>query len=62
MAKTIIGLFDSVSEAQHVFQELVDQGFDRGDISVLAYQDRASATAAPPAGHLAPCPSPDSGR
>ncbi|MEP6608733.1 MAG: hypothetical protein ABJA83_08640 [Burkholderiaceae bacterium] len=36
MAKTIVGSFDSFSEAQAVLRELQQQGFSRDDISVLA--------------------------
>ena len=36
MAKTVVGLFRSVSDAQTVVSELVSAGFDRNDISVLA--------------------------
>ena len=36
MAKTVVGLFDSYSEAQHVVQDLIDGGFDREDISVVS--------------------------
>src|SRR4029450_7761626 len=40
MAKTVIGFFENGSEAQHVLQDLVNNGFDRDDISVIARQDR----------------------
>lgn len=36
MAKTIVGLFDDYDEAQDVVQELVDDGFARDDISIVA--------------------------
>lgn len=36
MAKTIVGLFDTSTEAQNVVQQLVDGGFSRDSISVLA--------------------------
>jgi uncharacterized protein (TIGR02271 family) len=39
MAKTVVGLFDDFSDAQHVAQELMDHGFPREDISVVANQD-----------------------
>jgi hypothetical protein len=40
MAKTVIGLFDTFSEAQSVVQELVNSGFSRNDISLLANDAR----------------------
>lgn len=36
MTKTIVGLFDTFAEAQTVVQDLVDGGFDRSRISVVA--------------------------
>lgn len=39
MAKTVIGLFDSMSEAREVVQELIDSGFQRDDISIVSRQD-----------------------
>jgi hypothetical protein len=36
MAKTVVGLFDNFAEAQNVVQELVDTGFRREDISLVA--------------------------
>jgi hypothetical protein len=45
MAKTVVGLFDSFDNAQQVVQELIDRGFDRNEISLVAndangrYQD-----------------------
>jgi uncharacterized protein (TIGR02271 family) len=39
MAKTVVGLFDNFADAQHVAQELMDHGFPREDISVVANQD-----------------------
>lgn len=36
MAKTVIGVFDDVSDARDVVRELADAGFDRGDISIMA--------------------------
>jgi uncharacterized membrane protein len=47
MAKTVIGLFESVSEAKRVLQDLVDHGFEPSDVSVMAHQGR---TAAPKSG------------
>lgn len=35
MAKTVIGLFDSLHDAQRVVQELVDSGFQNEDISLI---------------------------
>ena len=36
MAKTIVGLFDTMNEAQTVVQELVNNGFNRNEISLVA--------------------------
>ncbi len=36
MAKTVVGLFDTAAEAQNVVQSLVNGGFTREDISILA--------------------------
>jgi len=36
MAKTVVGLFDTAAEAQSVVQELVNSGFERNDISLVA--------------------------
>jgi len=36
MAKTVVGLFDTIAEAQSVVQELVNSGFQRNDISLIA--------------------------
>lgn len=36
MAKTVVGLFDTRQEAQDVVQELVNNGFARNDIGLLA--------------------------
>src|SRR4051812_6546438 len=36
MAKTVVGLFDTAAEAQSVVQELVNSGFQRTDISLVA--------------------------
>src|SRR3712207_3518624 len=36
MAKTIVGLFDTFEEAQSVVQDLVNSGFDRNQISLVA--------------------------
>jgi hypothetical protein len=40
MAKTVVGLFDTFSEAQSVVQELVNAGFERREISLLANDRR----------------------
>ncbi len=40
MAKTVVGLFDTFSEAQNVVQELVNNGFNRNEISILASDAR----------------------
>jgi uncharacterized protein (TIGR02271 family) len=42
MAKTIIGYFEQVSEAQRVLQDLLDHGFDRDHISLIAHQERSA--------------------
>ena len=36
MAKTIVGSFDSFTEAQGVLRDLQQRGFSRDDISVIA--------------------------
>ena len=36
MAKTVVGLFDNPSDAERVIQSLVDSGFSRDDISLVA--------------------------
>lgn len=36
MAKTVVGLYEDFETAQRVVQELVNNGFDRGDISLVA--------------------------
>lgn len=36
MAKTIVGLFDTFSEAQNVVQDLINSGFDRSKVSLVA--------------------------
>ena len=36
MAKTIVGLFDTLTEAQGAVQELVNKGFPRDNISIAA--------------------------
>lgn len=36
MAKTVVGLYDDISDARAVVQDLVDAGFARGDISLVA--------------------------
>ena len=43
MAKTVIGLFESGSEAQRVLQDLVDHGFEPSDVSVITHQERTAA-------------------
>ena len=45
MAKTIIGYFEQVSEAQRVLQDLLDHSFDRDHISLLAHQERSGLEA-----------------
>jgi uncharacterized protein (TIGR02271 family) len=41
MAKTIIGYFEQVSEAQRVLQDLHDHSFDREQISLIAHQEQS---------------------
>lgn len=41
MAKTVVGLFDNFAEAQSVVQDLIDNGFRREDISVVANESAA---------------------
>lgn len=48
MAKTVIGLFDDVAEARDVIRELVDAGFDRNDISLVA--NKVASESAPDEG------------
>jgi uncharacterized protein (TIGR02271 family) len=45
MAKTVIGFFERVSEAQRVLQDLLDHGFDRDRISLIAHQERSALEA-----------------
>jgi len=40
MARTVVGLFDTLSEAQHVVNDLVNAGFKRDDISLVANDAR----------------------
>ena len=42
MAKTVVGLFDTAAEAQSVVQELINSGFQRNDISLVANDAKAS--------------------
>lgn len=43
MAQFVIGLYDDFPVAAEVAQALVDQGFDRAAISIIAHQDQVSA-------------------
>ncbi len=36
MARTVVGLFDQINQAQNVVQELINAGFSRNDISISA--------------------------
>jgi uncharacterized membrane protein/stress response protein YsnF len=45
MAKTVIGVFEQMSEAQRVLQDLLDHGFDRSYISLIAHQERSTLEA-----------------
>ena len=42
MAKTVIGFFEHVPEAQRVLQDLLNLGFDRDNISLIAHQERSA--------------------
>jgi uncharacterized protein (TIGR02271 family) len=44
MAKTVIGLFDTMDEAQHVVQTLINEGFRRDDISLVSRRDDGYVT------------------
>jgi len=44
MAKTVIGLFDSMHEARQVVQELIDNGFRSDDISLVAQHEGETIT------------------
>lgn len=37
MAKTLVGLYDTLSDAEQVAQELIDYGYARGDIHISAH-------------------------
>ena len=37
MAKTLVGLYDTFVDAEHVVQDLVSNGFSRSDISLVAH-------------------------
>jgi uncharacterized protein (TIGR02271 family) len=52
MAKTVLGFFEQMAEAQRLLQALVDHGFDRTDISLIAREERAAASE--PAGAWTP--------
>jgi uncharacterized protein (TIGR02271 family) len=45
MAKTVIGFFEQVSEAQRVLQDLLDHNFNREHISTVAHQERSALEA-----------------
>jgi uncharacterized protein (TIGR02271 family) len=44
MAKTVIGLFDTMDEAQQVVQTLINEGFRRDDISLVSRRDEGCVT------------------
>ena len=44
MAKTVVGLFDTATEAQSVVQELINSGFQRNDISLVANNAKGEYT------------------
>ena len=48
MAKTVIGFFEQVSKAQRVLQDLLEHGFDRDRISLIAHQERSGLKLAVP--------------
>ena len=48
MVKTIIGYFEQVAEAQRVLQDLIEHGFDRNHISLIAHQERSGLEARDP--------------
>jgi uncharacterized membrane protein len=39
MAKTVIGLFDNMSDARRVVQDLHESGFERDAISIVSRED-----------------------
>jgi len=45
MAKTVIGVFDDMSEAQRVVSDLLGAGASRDDISLLAGKEEGEAAA-----------------
>lgn len=45
MAKTVIGVFDNVSDARDVVRELTDAGFNREEISIMARRGQNEAVA-----------------
>jgi uncharacterized membrane protein len=45
MAKTVIGLMDNPSQAQRVVEELLQSGFDRGDIGIVVKDIREEGEA-----------------
>lgn len=51
MAKTVVGLFDRFEEAQRVISDLVDRGFRREDISVMANNSRGELSQYGAEGH-----------
>jgi len=58
MAKTVVGVFDTMSEAQDVVKDLVDHGFAESDVSLVAGKDEgegaeATGRARPDAGSRA---------
>jgi hypothetical protein len=44
MTKTVVGLFDTTAEAQSVVQELINSGFERNNISLVANDARGEYT------------------
>jgi len=44
MAKTLVALYDTFTDAEHVVQELIDDGFSRSDIHLALDHTRSRAT------------------
>jgi len=44
LARTVIGLFDNLDQAQRVVQQLVDAGFNRDDIGIVRSNQRGGTT------------------
>lgn len=44
MAKTVVGMFNTLSDGQNAIQELIDNGFRKEDISLIAHDGRNGKT------------------